>query len=240
MKKTLLAFAASLAFIASAQAYTITVSDFSGSGATFSENVIMTSQGVKLPTGSGRVRLGFFPTLTPTQVGTLFSNTDKDTVFSNITTNFVPLGEGLDADLGGPGGTGGGAPPRFATRTVNGVTGVTGRLAGSVVNVVPVATAFNPANITGVQGGTRLYMLVYDGVDKSTTNQVGIFSADTWLAPSDNLVNPTLNTVDVGPSEIFLGSVGSLRLAPLTVIPEPSTSLMALLAGMGLIARRRR
>jgi hypothetical protein len=241
MKKVLIiATLCSLSMSVQSFASTITVSDFSGVGATFAENVVTLGDGTKLASGSGSVRLGFFPTMTPSEVGTLFrSFTTPQQVANGIQTNFVPLGEGLDPDLGAPGGTGGASPPRFATRAINGVAGVTGRLAGSVINVTPVPGAWNPANITGVPAGTRLYMLIYDAAVALNSNQFGIFSADTWLMPSDTLVNPTLNTVDVGASEVFLGSsaAGSLRLS---VVPEPSASLMAVLASLGLVARRRR
>lgn len=231
-----IAFAAPLA----ANASTITVSDFSGTSvANLQQNIVKTSNGNNVATGGAKIRLGFFPTTAVSAVADLVRGT-KQEVYSNLLTKFVPLGEGLDGDLGSPGGTGGAAPPRFANRAIFG-TQYTGRIAGSVVGVTPApaATVWDSGNITGVPAGTRIFMLIYNNADPNLATEFGVFSADTWLMPSDNLSNPTFTTVDVNSTtEVFKGSLGSLVLS--AFVPEPSTSMMALLAGLGLVARRRR
>ena len=234
--------------IASSWASNITLSDFSGSGATFGQNVINSSGG-QLLSGTPLVRIGYFSNFSAADnaAGSAFRtalNGDRTAIGTLLTSRFVPLGEGLDADLGPvPAST---ARPRVATRTgtINGVAGLPGRLQGGVANVVPTgapANSFDAGNITGVPGGTRLFVLVYDGADFAGSSELAVFSADgaaTWLMPTANASSTTLNTTLIDTElEIFRGSQGSIRLAP--IIPEPSSSLLGLI-GLGLIARRRR
>jgi hypothetical protein len=57
--------------------------------------------------------------------------------------------------------------------------------------------------------------------------------------PTDNLINPALNTVDVdAAAEVYRGSLNGSELR-LAVIPEPSATLLALV-GAGFALRRRR
>ena len=234
-KKTTLIFL--LGFCASeVSASTIFLSDFSGSGASFLENVITDSAGVKYSTavpapagtnpGPALIRVGYFTSLAPTVIAKL-SSPDKDTVYAEInSSNFVELGTG--GNFGTPRATG---LPRLTTRTINGIANTTGRLTGSIETVKPGAG--------GIPSGTQLFLLIYNATTTGAATELGIFSSDdaTWKMPSDDLADATLNTVFVNtPGEVYRGSLGSLRLAPL--IPEPSTSILAF--GAGALALRRR
>jgi hypothetical protein len=224
-----------------AVASNISLSDFSGSGATFTENVIRTSGGSALANGAARIRIGFFAGGLSSEVAAALGNTSQRAdVLSAISNNFVPLGEGVAAPLGTQTVAAG---PRIGQRTVNTVSQA-GRLLGQVTGVTPTgdaANSFNPGNVTGVGAGTRLYVLIYDNADISLATELGIFSATSWTMPANNLSNLTMNTVDVNtPAELIRGRSGSLILAGFPVIPEPSTGIMALIAGLGLISRRRR
>lgn len=206
------------------------MADSSGSGATFAENVLVTSNGQKMATGSALIRVGYFVSLTPTVISNL-ANPDKATVYAELdSANFVELGTG--GNLGTKTQTGG---PRLNTRTINGVTGVTGRLIGNINDVVPGAG--------GVPSGTRLFLFVYNALTTTEATELGIFSADdaSWKMPSDTLASTILNTTFVDtPGEIFRGSQGSLKLAALVPVPEPSVTLFAVVSLAFGFSRRRR
>jgi hypothetical protein len=221
-----------IASASSLQASTISVSDFSGSGVTFVENKVLTSSGAALVNGEALVRVGFFTALS-SETLTALKSEDRSTLYQAISTYFVGLGEGLDTDLGADVSGG----PRIIQRTVNG-SSQTGRLAGQINGVTPGSYA--PGNINGVPAGTQLFVLVYDKATLETATELAIFSANDngWRMPSDNLASITLNTTLVDtPGEIYRGTSGSIRLAP---IPEPSASLLALGAAAVGFRRRRR
>ena len=238
MKRKLLAtIVSTITLMGSALGSTVSVSDFSGSGATFAENLVLGTNLARLGNGLATIRLGYFSGGMDTNLANALSNPDKAIVTAAIAGRFVPLGEG------GPPTLGTSAPasaPRINQRTVAG-SSQAGRLLGQVTLVTPTAGAANAIDAGGVPAGTRLYLMVYNDAVAASATELGIFSADTWLMPANNLSNLTMNSVDVNTDlEVFRGARGSLILAPLTVIPEPSTGIMALLAGLGLIARRRR
>jgi len=95
----------------------------------------------------------------------------------------------------------------------------------------------------GVNRGTRLFLLVYDDPVESNSSELGIFSADTWIVPTTTSTIMSLPLVAIdNDDEVFVGDRGSLILSPglFPWCPEPSSSLMSLLAGIAMIARRRR
>jgi hypothetical protein len=187
------------------------------------------------------VQVGFFKgwTSSQTQIDSL-SDADKADVYSYISGNFVPLGA--------PGA------PIFASNAIAsaGYGDINTFGIGTVgAAAVPTATGgatgvtltSNPANSLSAGGlarGTRLFLLIYNAPTADAATELGVFSASTWTVGA-TATNVSLATTSIDTAaEAYRGAIGSLRLAPLNVVPEPSTSLMALLAGMGLVARRRR
>ena len=240
MKKLALSIISLALSALTVSAVTISVADSSGANSV----PLLTSEGSLLPNGGALIRIGFFRGFTTTGdnaalIASLGNLSPKATIFSTIQSTFIPLGEGIDSDLGTvPLAS---AAPRLANRTINGVANQPGRLIGGVaninVNTDPEASVANP--ITGVPAGTRIFLLAYNSLSAETATEVGIYSATNWLFPSSGSGTLQLNTTNVDTAgEVFHGRIGSLHLAGF--VPEPSTSMMALLAGLGLVARRRR
>jgi len=235
MKKTLILTLALAGSSLSVRASNISVIDFSG---TTLSNPVTLNSGAAMPNGGAMVRLGYFNTAL--QSGTWLTDLRSNDVakVNSALQSFIPLGENAATpNLGDVPTTAG---PRFAQRTINSVSSA-GRLAGQITTVNPVAAAANTANPGGVPSGSRIYMLVYSDNNSTLTasEEFGVFSSDIWLMPSDGQLNLQLNTTDIdGAAEVFRGTFGSLKLAPF--VPEPSTGLLGLLAGLGMIARRRR
>lgn len=217
-----------------AQATTVSVSDFTGSGASFVEKRVLTESGLSLTNGETLVRVGFFTDLSENITMDLKSP-DKDTVYNALSSYFVGLGEGGDSDLG----TRASGGPRIVQRTVNGEV-QQGRLFGNINSVNP-GTYNPPDTITGVPTGVQIFVLVYDAPNAGAATQLGIFSSTdaSWKMPSDPLLNITLNTTSVdNPAEIYRGTSGSIRLAAL--VPEPSaSSLVFAVFALGLRRKRR-
>lgn len=235
MKKTALLAFASIALSVPSKATNISVIDFAGTVS----NIVTSSTGVPMATGAGRIRIGYFNTSAQSASWANDLRSTNPALTNSALTSFVPLGESAGAPLGTGAGTSTG--PRFAQRTVNSVV-QQGRLAGQITSVSSTTGDPNSISASGVPAGTRIYMLVYsDGADTilGLGEEFGVFSSDVWVMPADSGLNLQLNATAVDlTGEIFRGSSGSLRLAPF--IPEPSGALLSLLAGLGLVARRRR
>ena len=205
---------------------TIILTDFTGSG----ENVVLTASFQPMISGSGLVRIGYFLDFVPLRLDC--SQVSPSGIFSYINTNFVPLGEGLPG-LGTPS-----TQPGFYTRTVGGIP-QSGRLFGAITGVAPTAAPPNtldPGN--GVPAGSRFFLLIFDQATMGSSTQMGIFSATTWLMPSNPSVNATIATPAIDTyAEVFVGSLGSLVLSP--GCPEPGTATLTFAAAGALLARRR-
>jgi len=242
MKKTLI-LSLLIATGFAAQASNISVVDFgsTSAGGPIISNAVTFNDGSALTNGGIKVRLGYFNT--SAQSGTWLADLQSTSVtrITSALQSFIPLGENAaNANLGDiPTTTG----PRVLQRSINGVSSA-GRLAGGIANVNPATGAPNSVSPNGVPAGSRIFLLVYSDADAtlsaSPTEQFGVFSADSWLMPSDGGLNPILNTIDVDTAgEVFRGTFGSLKMNFVNV-PEPTTGLLGLLAGLGMVARRRR
>ncbi len=245
MKKQILALFATLVVVGRTQAVTISVADSSGA----LSQPLLSDGGAGLANGSALIRIGYFTGFVTNPVGveqtaakatlvTALSSGVQATVYAAVNNNFVPLGEGLDSDLGPIPAAG--SQARLAQRTISGVS-QPGRLIGGVSgvnpNTDPEATRANP--ITGVPAGTRIFILAYNALDPNNATEMGIYSATSWLMPASAAATLQLNTTVVDtPGEILMGRNGSLHLG--AFVPEPSAGIMGLLAGLGLIVRRRR
>ena len=208
-------------------AVSVAINDTAGT----TTNYVTSNSGAAIPNGSALIRLGYFNTSAqlPTWSEDLRS-TSIDRINSAL-SSFVPFGEG-GANLGDTPT----APnaPRFATRG-----GIESRLIGGVQNIQSVSGTPNSVSSAGAPAGSRIFMLVYSDLNSMLNNgeEFGVFSSSNWLVDFDNSSASVLLTTDVDANEIFRGSVGSLRLAP---VPEPSGSLLAFGAALVGLRRRRR
>ena len=201
-----------------------------------------TSTGTLLATGGGSLRIGYFLDST----SSVLSSGD----WSAINALFIPLGEGR-ANLGGVATP---VPGNVPIPIPSGATG--GRFLGSITGVTGTNVAADPpASLTSLSQGVRLFLFLSNSANPSTLapNQFALVSDSTlWRAPKDDPAIPggasltmAMNANNINePADVFWGAIASegtanfLRLAP--VVPEPSATLLGLLAGLGLIARRRR
>jgi hypothetical protein len=244
MNKTKLSIAAVLLVAASSQATTITVADSSGALSTPLHTDASTGDAL-LPNGGALIRIGYFRGFTTAGNNSLLiaelSNPLRPVVYNAIQRDFVPLGEGLDPDLGPVPAAG--SEPRLANRTINGVPNQPGRLIGGVAGVTPNTDpeASVGVPITGVPAGTRIFILAYNTADVNSATQLGIYTGTTWTMPSSPTAALQLNTTAVdAANEVIRGGFSPTALNLAAFIPEPSTGLMAVFAALGLMARRRR
>ncbi len=160
---------------------------------------------------------GSVPTTGPDFVGSI-----------NDQSRFIPLGYGTSG-LGSN------------ISALQQIGAVNGRLANTMTSVTYLDGTANALATGGINRGTRLYMILLNQADTvvGLSTELGVFSATNWTVPATGTANMLLGLKDVDTNgEVFYGSLGSLNLN--AVIPEPSVSGMALLAGFGLISRRRR
>jgi len=178
---------------------------------------VVTSTLASLPTGSA-VRVGVWqggvvPTITPqTRVSDL--------------TGFIPLGESA-AD---------------AADGTNGPFGTT----AATANGSGWAFTINSVDNTDARflSGTRLYIMVLNtqpgSLDGAT--QLTLLSDPGWTIPASGARTMTTAQVD-SQAEVMYGVWGASQLVmgPInTTVPEPTAASISLLAGLGMLARRRR
>lgn len=210
-------------------------------GAAGAQVQLKDSAGNIIPVGA-RIRVGFFVGgLTPSLQTTLSSGGFFDLPTDGSTGTFVPLGEA--------------ASLRAGYGTASDSTNVTKLVAGAIrwsvtlSNVTYQGATSDPLDNNtiadgGVPRGTRLFVIAYNqngyGTAATPGFEWGIYSdPTTFVIPESGTATLSLNVALVDqPSEVFWGSLGSLGTLP--AIPEPATGMLGLLAGLGLITRRRR
>jgi len=128
----------------------------------------------------------------------------------------------------------------FGTRN----TSATGGLAGSVTNVSAAADAFN---------GQQIYLWVLNTGDKGTATEHALLTVADKANPSagDDWVFPTnaggvgdgnaiaMSALIAGRNQLLPGGTNGNNLR-LVLVPEPSGAMLAGLAGLALMFRRRR
>ena len=150
---------------------------------------------------------------------------------------FVPIGIGVS-------GTGDDARANMEIKSLGG----TPRVISSFANVTYLPGTANALAVGGVNEGTKLFLLLVNQTNipvtdalpsiNSTTTEWGLYSATAWTIPVGGGANLALAFKEVDtPGEVFRGSLGSLRTAP---VPEPTVITFGF-AALGLaLARRRR
>ena len=112
-----------------------------------------------------------------------------------------------------------------------------------------------PSGTTGGQVGQSVYVLIGNADSLANSTQMAVWKSSNSFATEDELGNGgVLANLSTGLGEVVLGQSGgeqsynngqivyadSIKLVSAGAIPEPSTSLLAGLAGLALVARRRR
>ena len=233
-----------LAFSASAHAAnisvtsTITTVETGGSlfhGTAGTQVSMLNSAGIALPAGS-QVRLGFFLNYTAALDSTLRSG-NLNTLFTGD-NRFIPFGE-----TASPTGYGTASEATNDLKEISGIIRANVTYAGVnyMGNDNDVAAA-NTLTSGGVARGTKVFMFLYNSQSLDTSGagfEYGLYSASNWLIPATGTANASiqLQHVDTN-SEVFYGSLGSLRTA--VPVPEPTAVTFGLaVIGMALVRRRR-
>lgn len=180
------------------------------------------------------VRVGYFTNVASSEFAAGLSD-PTTLVFDTVDANFVAIGEG-SATLGGS--------FTWSIGELSGEGAGNHSILQSLNSDSLVFTNTAPANSrtdAGLPRGSRLFLLVYDNADPAAASELGIFSAEEWIVPSDGGSTLVLNLQDVdSDAEVFRGAPGASVLQLAAVIPEPSAGVFVLLAGAGMLAGRRR
>ena len=213
MKKTVIATLATVGLFSGASAYTVSFLNVASADSTAVP--VVDNTGAPIALGSGFVAAGTFASV-PGSIDEVRS--------------FTPFGDGNSA---------------FANNI-----GVGGFFDGNRSAPIPAGTTDAPV-------GASVYLVMGDGADLASSTDFAVFDPglvfgtenavgagaldiiiDSDALTPDSLVYGTIITdVDTGIGVIFAEGI---QLGEGAVIPEPSTSLLAALAGLALAARRRR
>jgi PEP-CTERM motif len=129
------------------------------------------------------------------------------------------------------------ANPGWAAYTTTGISPVAGRFGGGVVTI-------NDAAHGGIAAGGNIEYIVigWQGATGSTLDSAlalgSSFIGQSALVAGVATGNPT--TIPAGTPSLMNATFGGLTLAPLSVVPEPSTFALAGLGAAALLAFRRR
>ena len=184
--------------------------------------LVSTTTGALLPAGN-MVRIGTFPTGVPVITPT--------TTMADINAAFVPIGENAASAADGTNGPG-----------VSGAPGqVPGGWAFTINNVDNTDARFQPT--------TRLFVMVLDVAPANMLNATGmlLMSDETlWTIPGSGARTMTTTSLQIdSAADVQYGVYNATAGAPLqmglinTIIPEPASGAMALLAGLCFVRRRR-
>lgn len=136
-----------------------------------------------------------------------------------------------------------------------GETGFFGTAAGGKVTIndkqnlatIDGAISFNITSLDPVasgHSGKQIYLWATDDATWSNATALAVVTDISWIVPSNNASNVTVNTAYIdlaSASELILGGSGPVvsGVNSISLIPEPSTSALVILAG-GLLAGFRR
>lgn len=211
MKTKTLILGSSALFTALASGYTVSLTNFDAADSTAVP--ILDNTGTPVAANGGFIGAGTFAS-TPTSV------TDAP--------NLTLFGSG-------------------ATGLTNGLGGLDGFFFNQFNAPIPEGTTDPPV-------GERLYVVMGDGASLAESSNFAIFDTGQTFGTENAVGSGGLDVVllssTLTPEALIAGTIvedydytgvatfdEALQLAP---IPEPSTSLLAALAGLGLVARRRR
>ena len=213
MKKTVIASLAAVGLFSGASAYTVSFLNIAAADNTAVP--VLDNTGAAIGLGSGFVAAGTFASV-PGSIDEVRS--------------FTPFGDGASA--------------------FQNSVGAAGFFDNSRSAPIPQGTTDAPV-------GASVYLVMGDGADLASSTDFAVFDPglvfgtenavgagaldiiiDSDALTPDSLVYGTIATdVDLGIGVIFAEGI---QLGEGAVIPEPSTSLLAALAGLALVARRRR
>jgi hypothetical protein len=245
MKKTILLLTALTASIASAATVQVASTIPTGGnihGAGGAQVALKDSAGTTLAAGM-RIRVGFFLNYTSALDTTLRAPGGALPLLAanSVSPNrFIPLGE---------------PPTRPGYGDDTSANNVTKLIAGAVrwavnyTNVSYVGAENSPGDNNtladgGLARGTKLFVIAYNTGSLTPDFaapgfEYGIFSDGGFVVPELGDATLSLNVANVDAAgEVYYGALAaSLHTAP---VPEPTTGVMSLLAGLGLMMRRRR
>ncbi len=133
---------------------------------------------------------------------------------------------------------------------------IQGNAPGLVNNVTPAAwNVVVPPGTTGGQVGQNVYVIIGNGGTLGSSSELAVWRSNNIFETDDDLGNGgVVADISTGLGDLLLGEsetpavltaggnsvtfAEGIRLV--SSIPEPSTGLLALFAGLGLVGRRRR
>ncbi len=185
------------------------------------------SAGAQLAIGSD-FRIGFFLNYSQSLDSSLATATYQSLVNPSNPNRFIQIGVG---------GTTAGDAVALNTLEIRTLSGAS-RALTTISNVTYATGTANSAVDNALTRGTKLFLFTTNSQDFSTTpTEWGLFSATSWIVPTVGDADVTLAFKEVDTAgEVFHGSLGSLRTAP---VPEASTLVFALAALVPLNRRRR-
>jgi len=178
-----------------------------------------------------QIRVGFFNISSLNNIVSNFNTyTDFSLLRSDLAAIFTPIGE-----TGFSGTATGG---KVAINDKQNLTTVRGAISQNITSLDPVASG---------HAGKQVYLWATDASSWTTSAALAIVTDTSWIIPSNNSSNLTVNTAFINTassSELILGvsgpTVGGIdSIQMVTTVPEPSTGALMMIGAAGLVALRR-
>ena len=170
-----------------------------------------------------------------------FSSSSLSTVVNNWKTgsyaNLSALSTALNAIFTPIGETGSFGTASGGKVTINdkqNLTTVDGAISLNITSLDPVASG---------HGGKQIYLWATDDASWSSATALAVVTDATWIVPSANASNVTVNTAYINlasSAELILGGSGPIvsGVNSISLIPEPSSASLLALGVAGLVALR--
>lgn len=234
MKKILLYLSVSLIVVlpVASQASTVTVAangaNVTGVGNSRFFTSSLTSQVLDL---GDQIRVGFFSS---SSLSTVVNNWNSGS-YANLSALSTAL-NAIFTPIGETGFAGTAAGGKVTINDKQNLATVDGAISFNITSLDPVASG---------HAGKQIYLWATDDATWSSATALAVVTDTTWIVPSNNASNVTVNTayIDLASSvELVLGGSGPIvsGVNSISLIPEPTTSSLFLLACGCLAALRAR
>jgi hypothetical protein len=213
-----------------AQASTVTIAangaNVSGVGNSRFFTSSLTSQVLDL---GDQIRVGFFSSSSLSAVVSNWNSgsyANLSALSTALNAIFTPIGE-----TGFPGTSTGG---KVTINDKQNLATVDGAISFNITALDPVSSG---------HGGKQIYLWATDDATWSSATALAVVTDATWIVPSANASNVTVNTAYINlasSAELILGGSGPIvsGVNSISLIPEPSSASLLALGVAGLVALR--
>ena len=177
-----------------------------------------------------QIRVGFFSS--SSSLSTVVTNWNSGS-YANLSALSTAL-NAIFTPIGETGSFGTASGGKVTINDKQNLTTVDGAISLNITSLDPVASG---------HGGKQIYLWATDDASWSSATALAVVTDATWIVPSANASNVTVNTAYINlasSAELILGGSGPIvsGVNSISLIPEPSSASLLAIGVAGLVALR--